>query len=141
MLRVSFGLGEAGREFKDAAALSETIGGYLEAIVATANEIPPLWTISPELSPNYRQVNELLPRLRKLVASVIAERRSAADEGTATGLSESADRADLRVSRSSRYSLLHLPVPPCLLARSPTRRRVDPALHSVGARARRLTLR
>ena len=46
----------------------------VEAIVATANEIPPLWQISPALSTNYRRVvEELLPGLRALVASVIAE--------------------------------------------------------------------
>lgn len=96
ILRVTFGLGEKGREFKDAAALSETIGQYLEAIVATANEIPPLWTIAPALSPNYRAVTEkLLPRLRSLVASVIAERRTAAAGGSARNLGESEDRADL----------------------------------------------
>ena len=74
ILRVTFGLGEAGREFKDAADLSNTIGAYLEAIVATANEVPPLWQVSPALSSNYRRVvEELLPRLRSLVAEVIAE--------------------------------------------------------------------
>ena len=77
ILRVTFGLGETGREFKDAAALSETIGQYLESIVATANEIPPLWSIAPPLSPNYRKVTtDLLPRLRSLVAEVIRERRA-----------------------------------------------------------------
>jgi len=76
ILRVTFGLGEAGREFREADALSETIGAYLEAIVATANEIPPLWTLNPALSSNYRKVNELLPRLRALVAEVIRERRA-----------------------------------------------------------------
>ena len=92
ILRVTFGLGEAGREFREADALSATIAGYLEAIVATANEIPPLWSISPALSSNYRAVTEeLLPRLRSLVAEVIAERR--AQEGGEVG--ESADRADL----------------------------------------------
>lgn len=95
VLRVTFGLGEAGREFREAESLSRTIAEYLESIVATANEIPPLWTLSPELSPNYRQVSRLLPRLRSLVAAVIAERRSAAEEGAAAGLGESADRADL----------------------------------------------
>ena len=94
ILRVTFGLGEQGREFKDAAALSETIGAYLEAIVATANEIPPLWQISPKLSANYRQVVEtLLPRLRELVAAVIAERREREGDGEEVGASD--DRADL----------------------------------------------
>ena len=66
--------GEKGREFKESAALSDTIAAYLESIVATANELPPLWSISPALSPNYRRVTaELLPRLRALVAEVIAE--------------------------------------------------------------------
>ena len=96
ILRVTFGLGEAGREFKDADALSQTIGAYLESIVATANEIPPLWSIYPPLSPNYVKVTgELLPRLRSLVASVIAERRSASADGSATDLGASDDRADL----------------------------------------------
>ena len=122
ILRVTLGLGEAGREFREADALSATIGAYLEAIVrtrrliatsnwvrlstpstrhipcaqvATANEIPPLWSISPELSPNYRKVTtELLPRLRALVAEVIRERR--ATKGFAEGDATAADdRADL----------------------------------------------
>jgi cytochrome P450 len=59
ILRVTFGLGEAGREFKDAGALSATIGQYLESIVATANEVPPLWSIAPALSANYRVTSEL----------------------------------------------------------------------------------
>ena len=93
ILRVTFGLGEAGRDFKDAEALSSTIGAYLEAIVATANEVPPLWSLAPSLSPNYRKVtNELLPRLRGLVADVIAQRRARDDGG---GLESSTDRADL----------------------------------------------
>ena len=50
ILRVTFGLGDKGREFKESAALSDTIAAYLEAIVATANELPPLWSISPALS-------------------------------------------------------------------------------------------
>lgn len=93
ILRVTFGLGEAGREFKEADRLSETIAAYLEAIVATANEIPPLWQISPALSTNYRRVvEELLPGLRALVASVIAERR----EGSTSGaVDQTDDRADL----------------------------------------------
>ena len=65
ILRVTFGLGEAGRDFRDADALSETIGDYLEAIVATANEIPPLWQLSPALSPNYRKVMFGDPRTRE----------------------------------------------------------------------------
>ena len=49
VLRVTFGLGAQGaREYENAALLSETIGSYLEAIVATANEVPPLWQVSPE---------------------------------------------------------------------------------------------
>ena len=92
ILRVTFGLGEAGREFRDADALSNTISAYLEAIVATANEIPPLWSVAPALSANYRRVTkELLPRLRDLVAAVIAERRGR--DGSAVG--ESDDSADL----------------------------------------------
>ena len=48
----------------------------LEAIVATANEIPPLYQIYPPLSQNYVKVTEkLLPRLRELVAELIDLRR------------------------------------------------------------------
>ena len=43
--------GDKGREFKESAALSDTIAAYLESIVATANELPPLWSISPSPSP------------------------------------------------------------------------------------------
>jgi cytochrome P450 len=94
ILRVTFGLGEAGREFREADSLSETIGNYLESIVATANEVPPLWSIAPALSPNYRRVTEeLLPRLRTLVADVISERR--AKEGGDGAIGASEDRADL----------------------------------------------
>ena len=76
VLRVTFGLGGAAREYDKAEELSEVIGAYLEAIVATANEIPPLWQISPQLSSNYVAVTEkLLPRLRALVSDVIAQRR------------------------------------------------------------------
>jgi cytochrome P450 len=110
ILRVTFGLGEAGREFKDAGALSATIGQYLESIVATANEVPPLWSIAPALSANYRKVtSELLPRLRTLVSQVIAERRqrdkqaAAVTANTAAGAAgvgesegdDGLDRADL----------------------------------------------
>lgn len=94
ILRVTFGLGEAGREFREAGALSATIGSYLETIVATANEIPPLWSISPSLSPNYRRVTgELLPRLRSLVAEVIRERRATKgfEEGDAAAAGNRAD--------------------------------------------------
>ena len=56
VLRVTFGLGGAAREYDKAEELSDTIGSYLEAIVATANEVPPLWSISPALSGNYRKV-------------------------------------------------------------------------------------
>jgi hypothetical protein len=44
ILRVTFGLGEAGRQFDAADDLSQTIGSYLEAIVATANEVCGLTT-------------------------------------------------------------------------------------------------
>ena len=82
--------------------LSTTIGSYLESIVATANEVPPLWSIAPALSANYRKVTtELLPRLRSLVAEVIAERRAldeqqqAAATGVGDGGDAPTDRADL----------------------------------------------
>ena len=77
VLRVTFGLGaEGAQSYANAAELSSIIGRYLEAIVATANEIPPLWQLSPRLSRNYVAVTEeLLPRLRELVAELIAERR------------------------------------------------------------------
>ena len=39
ILRVTFGLGEKGREFKESAALSDTIAAYLESIVATAGSV------------------------------------------------------------------------------------------------------
>lgn len=98
ILRVTFGLGDKGREFKESAALSDTIAAYLEAIVATANELPPLWSISPALSPNYRRVTgELLPRLRALVAEVIAEKRRALDDegGERAGEPRVDDKSDL----------------------------------------------
>ena len=46
VLRVTFGLSDDG-DGVNRDELSETIGAYLERIVATANEIPPLWQISP----------------------------------------------------------------------------------------------
>lgn len=96
ILRVTFGLGEAGREFREAAALSATIAAYLEAIVATANELPPLWSISPSLSPNYRRVTEeLLPKLRALVGEVIAERRQRDAARGEDALGAPSDTADL----------------------------------------------
>jgi cytochrome P450 len=68
--------GDAGSAFSRASELSSTIGEYLEKIVALANEIPPLWQISPRLSSNYVRVTDvLLPSLRELVAEVIASRR------------------------------------------------------------------
>jgi len=80
VLRVTFGLGGAVKEYARADELSQVIGDYLEAIVATANEVPPLWQVAPRLSRNYVAVTEtLLPRLRELVSDVIAQRRS--DEG------------------------------------------------------------
>ena len=73
VLRVSFGLSE---DFDKSNELSRVIGDYLQRIVATANEIPPLWQISPILSANYQSVTEdLLPSLRNLVTEVIAQRR------------------------------------------------------------------
>ena len=72
VLRVTFGLepDEADAE------LSDTISQYLEAIVATANEVPPLYQLYPPLSKNYvRVTEELLPRLRRLVKELIEQRR------------------------------------------------------------------
>ena len=72
VLRVTFGLepDEADAE------LSDTIASYLEAIVATANEVPPLYQLYPPLSKNYvRVTEELLPRLRRLVKELIEARR------------------------------------------------------------------
>ena len=72
VLRVTFGLepDEADAE------LSDTISQYLEAIVATANEVPPLYQLYAPLSSNYvRVTEELLPRLRRLVKELIEQRR------------------------------------------------------------------
>lgn len=84
VLDVSFGLGKEGAtNFQKAELLSQTIGEYLERIVALANEIPPLWQISPRLSPNYVRVTDvLLPTLRSLVKEVIESRRLEEEEGT-----------------------------------------------------------
>ena len=61
VLRVTFGL-EPDDSDKE---LSDTISQYLEAIVATANEVPPLYQLYAPLSKNYvRVTEELLPRLR-----------------------------------------------------------------------------
>lgn len=93
VLAVTFGLGlGGGSSFARADLLSSTIGEYLEKIVALANEIPPLWQISPRLSFNYVRVTDvLLPTLRELVAEVIASRRldvdaAPADAGTKADL-------------------------------------------------------
>ena len=92
VLAVTFGLGQTGASsFDRADELSQTIGEYLERIVALANEVPPLWQISPRLSSNYVRVTDfLLPNLRELVAEVISARRQL----EATDVS-SAGRADL----------------------------------------------
>ena len=92
VLAVTFGLGQTGASsFDRADELSQTIGEYLERIVALANEVPPLWQISPRLSSNYVRVTDfLLPNLRELVAEVISARRQL----EATNVS-SAGRADL----------------------------------------------
>ena len=84
VLRVTFGL-----EPDDAdAELSDAIASYLEAIVATANEIPPLWQVYPPLSANYVRVTEtLLPRLRFLVNDLIAYRRRELDDDGAAARS------------------------------------------------------
>ncbi len=78
VLDVSFGLGkEAASNFEKADELSATIAEYLERIVALANEIPPLWQISPRLSYNYVRVTDvILPNLRALVSEVIDARRA-----------------------------------------------------------------
>ena len=91
VLDVTFGLGSEGAAgFKNADQLSQTIGEYLERIVALANEIPPLWQISPRLSFNYVRVTDvLLPTLRRLVAEVITTRRKS------VGIDESKESADL----------------------------------------------
>ena len=83
VLDVSFGLGKEGAtSFSKSQLLSQTIAEYLERIVALANEIPPLWQISPRLSSNYiRVTDQLLPTLRSLVAEVIASRRIEEEEG------------------------------------------------------------
>mmetsp|Transcript_8403 Transcript_8403/g.9315 ORF Transcript_8403/g.9315 Transcript_8403/m.9315 type:complete len:518 (-) Transcript_8403:424-1977(-) len=77
VLDVSFGLGKEGASnFQKTDELSDTIAEYLERIVALANEIPPLWQISPRLSYNYVRVTDVvLPNLRDLVSEVIEERR------------------------------------------------------------------
>ncbi len=94
VLDVSFGLGKEGAtNFQKSELLSQTIGEYLERIVALANEIPPLWQISPRLSRNYvRVTDDLLPTLRSLVAEVIASRRIEELEG---GAAAGSNRADL----------------------------------------------
>ena len=82
VLDVSFGLGkEAASNFEKADDLSATIAEYLERIVALANEIPPLWQISPRLSYNYVRVTDVvLPNLRALVSEVIEARRAEGEE-------------------------------------------------------------
>merc|ERR1740139_2019764 len=80
VLDVSFGLGKEGN-LERAEELSETIGEYLSRIVALANEIPPLWQISPRLSYNYVRVTDVvLPNLRALVSEVIEARRAEGEE-------------------------------------------------------------
>jgi len=93
VLAVTFGLGlGCGSSFARADLLSSTIGEYLEKIVALANEIPPLWQISPRLSFNYVRVTDvLLPTLRELVAEVIASRRLDVD----TAPKDAGTKADL----------------------------------------------
>ena len=78
VLRVTFGL-EPDDTDKE---LSDTISQYLEAIVATANEVPPLYQLYPPLSKNYvRVTEELLPRLRRLEKQLIEQRRRDANVG------------------------------------------------------------
>ena len=90
VLAVTFGLGKKGASsFDRADELSQIINEYLERIVALANEVPPLWQISPRLSSNYIRVTDfLLPTLRELVAEVISARRQLEAK-------EVIDRADL----------------------------------------------
>lgn len=92
VLDVSFGLGKEGASnFQKADELSSTIAEYLERIVALANEIPPLWQISPRLSYNYVRVTDVvLPKLRALVSEVIEARRAEGAEAQAKR-----NRADL----------------------------------------------
>ena len=93
VLRVTFGLSDDG-DGVNRDELSETIGAYLERIVATANEIPPLWQISPRLSGNYvAVVDELLPRLRALVGDAIAARRRLLDAATPAAAGDGDDDA------------------------------------------------
>jgi len=115
VLAVTFGLGARGaNDFDRGDELSKTIGEYLERIVALANEIPPLWQISPRLSSNYVKVtDELLPNLRELVSEVIDARRDSESkiihnedrESIATKLTQSAvpDRSN---SRADLLSIL-----------------------------------
>eukprot|EP00929_Paragymnodinium_shiwhaense_P076974 TRINITY_DN39614_c0_g1_i3.p1 TRINITY_DN39614_c0_g1~~TRINITY_DN39614_c0_g1_i3.p1 ORF type:complete len:523 (+),score=120.11 TRINITY_DN39614_c0_g1_i3:62-1630(+) len=97
VLRVTFGLGDAANSYARADELSDTIKGYLERIVATANEVPPIYQVVPRLSPNYvAVVDNLLPTLRELVDDVIAERRrSMASDRDPSSSSQSQSRADL----------------------------------------------
>ena len=88
VLRVTFGLDARTSDYENAEELSTIIGDYLEAIVATANEIPPLWQVYPPLSANYVRVTEtLLPRLRFLVNDLIAYRRRELDDDGAAARS------------------------------------------------------
>ncbi len=109
VLRVTFGLSDDG-DGVNRDELSETIGAYLERIVATANEIPPLWQISPRLSGNYvAVVDELLPRLRALVGDAIAARRRLLDAATPAAAGDGDDdarRADPGGGAASRADLL-----------------------------------
>ncbi len=107
VLDVTFGLGSATQleealddnrwsaaTFSRADLLSSTIGEYLERIVALANEIPPLWQISPRLSRNYIRVTDfLLPTLRELVAEVISSRRLKQDLSASSP--QASSKADL----------------------------------------------
>jgi len=100
VLRVTFGLGDAADSYDRADELSATIGEYLERIVATANEVPPIYQVFPKLSSNYNAVvDRLLPQLRELVDGLIAERRraQASDslQSLATPSSAATSRADL----------------------------------------------
>ena len=94
VLAVTFGASDSVDQSRRA-ELSEVIAGYLESIVATANEVPPLWRLSPALSSNYSRVageGGLLERLRALVLEIIEDRRKQRASGTDGG---SSGRADL----------------------------------------------
>jgi len=118
VLDVSFGLGTASDEgdgagtksntFEKVDELSDTIAEYLERIVALANEIPPLWQISPRLSYNYVRVTDVvLPNLRQLVSEVIEARRLEEDRRRSSSIDSSDDNAEAgTTTKRNRADLL-----------------------------------